>query len=264
MTTSVGGLREQVADGLLELTLDRPDALNSLDLKLKERLAEALRRATYDESVRAVLITGEGKAFCAGGDISEMDPGKTPEQARLRQTVLLREVFLPLARLPKPTVAAVHGHAHGAGLSLALACDIVVAAESAPMSLGYVLRGLTPDCGISYFLPRLVGMARAKELLYTGRRFTGADAAQMGLIAEAVPDEAVADHARTLARNLAGSATVALGLTKRMLDQSTYQSLDDLIEIEAYSQAVTRSTRDHAEGVAAFAEGRRQAVFTGS
>jgi 2-(1,2-epoxy-1,2-dihydrophenyl)acetyl-CoA isomerase len=262
--TTTGGLGESVVDGLLELTLDRPDAMNSLDLKLKERLAEVLRTATYDASIRAVLITGAGRAFCAGGDVSEMDPGRTPEQARLRQYTLLREVFLPLARIPKPTVAAVNGHAHGAGLSLALACDIVVAADSAPMSLGYVLRGLTPDCGVTYFLPRLIGMARTKELLYTGRRFTGAEAARMGMIAEAVPADALHEHARTIAEGLARSATVALGLTKRMLDQSTYSSLDDLIEIEAYSQAVTRSTRDHAEGIAAFAEGRRAAVFTGS
>lgn len=253
----------ELADGVLELTLNRPDALNSLNLELKTDLAQVLRDIRYDPSVRAVLITGAGRAFCAGGDLSEMDPGRRPEEARVRQVQLLSEVFVPLARTPKPVVAAVHGHAHGAGLSLALACDVVVAAEEAPMSLGYVLRGLTPDCGMTYFLPRLVGMARAKELLYTGRRFSGADAAQMGMVAEAVPAEQVAKRARELAVELAGGATVALGLAKRMLDQSLHLSLEDLADVEAYSQAVTRSTVDHAEGVRAFQE-KRPSVFQGA
>lgn len=148
-------------------------------------------------------------------------------------------------------------------MSLALACDIVVAAEDAPMSLGYVLRGLTPDCGITYVLPRLVGMARAKELLYTGRRFTGADAVEMGLIAEAVPADGVLVRARAWASDLARGATVALTLTKRMLDQSPRLGFEDLAEIEAYSQAVTRATADHTEGINAFTQ-KRPPVFQGA
>ncbi|MEO3856479.1 enoyl-CoA hydratase-related protein [Acrocarpospora sp. B8E8] len=262
MIGSGGVLTVSLEDGLLELTLARPQALNSLNLELKERLGEVLGQVAYDEKVRAVLVTGEGRAFCTGGDLSEMDPKRSPEEARTRQHKLLNAVFLPLARLSKPVVAAVHGHAHGAGLSLALACDVVVAGESAPMSFGYVHRGLTPDCGITYVLPRLVGMARAKELLFSGRRFTGAEALAMGLIAEAVPDGEVIERARARARELARGATVALALTKRMLDQSTHLGFEDVIELEAYSQAVTRATQDHAEGIAAFAE-KRTAVFTG-
>jgi 2-(1,2-epoxy-1,2-dihydrophenyl)acetyl-CoA isomerase len=260
LATTVLGV--EVTDGVLELTLNRPDALNSLNLALKDSLAEKLREIVYDTSIRSVLITGAGRAFCAGGDISEMDPDRPPEESRARQHKLLSEVFLPLARTPKPVVAAVNGHAHGAGLSLALACDIVIADEAAAMSFGYVLRGLTPDCGITYFLPRLVGMARAKDLLFSGRRFTGADAAAMGLVAEAVPSDEVMTRARQRARELAGSATVALALTKRMLDQSSQLSLEDMSEVESYSQAVTRSTQDHIEGIQAFAE-RRSAVFRG-
>jgi 2-(1,2-epoxy-1,2-dihydrophenyl)acetyl-CoA isomerase len=249
-------------DGLLELTLNRPDALNSLNLELKGALAGVLREIAYDPAVRAVLVTGAGRAFCAGGDLSEMDPSRPAEEARLRQQKLLNEVFVPLARTPKPVVAAVNGHAHGAGLSLALACDLVLVAEAAPMSFGYVLRGLTPDCGITYVLPRLVGMARAKELLLSGRRFTGADAAAMGLVAEALPGEDLMTSARERARTLASAATVALALTKRMLDQSSQLSLEDLADVEAYSQAVTRATFDHAEGIAAFTE-KRPALFEG-
>lgn len=262
MTGTSDVLQVKLQDGLLELTLARPDALNALNLELKEQLATVLREVTYDPAVRALLLTGQGRAFCAGGDLSEMDPNRTPEEARARQHKLLFELFLQLYRLPKPVVAAVNGHAHGAGVSLALACDLVIAAAEAPMSLGYVLRGLTPDCGITYFLPRLVGMARAKELLFSGRRFTGADAAAMGLVSEAVPGEELLDTARARARELASGATVALGLMKRMLDMSTHTSFEELAEIEAYSQAVTRATSDHAEGVRAFQE-RRQPVFQG-
>lgn len=262
MTWQTDVLGAELQDGVLELTLNRPDAMNALNLELKDSLAAVLRDIRYDDSVRSVLLTGSGRAFCSGGDLSEMDPNRTPEQARARQHKLLSDVFLPLMRTPKPVVAAINGHAHGAGLSLALACDIVITGEDAPMSFGYVLRGLTPDCGISWFLPRLVGMARAKELLYSGRRFTGADAVAMGLMAEAVPAGDVLKRAREFARELGSGATVALGLTKRMLEQSNQLGFEDLAEIEAYSQAVTRSTRDHAEGIAAFRE-KRPAVFEG-
>ena len=261
LTTEVLGVEQR--EGVLELTLNRPDALNSLNLELKTALAGVLREVRYDESVRALLLTGSGRAFCAGGDLSEMDPNRTPEQARARQHQLLADVFLPLYRTPKPVVAAVNGHAHGAGLSLALACDVVVTAAEAPMSFGYVLRGLTPDCGITYLLPRLVGMARAKELLFSGRRFTGADAEQMGLVAHAVPGEELLERARDVAAELGSAATVALGLTKRMLDQSSQLSFEDLAEVEAYSQAITRASADHAEGIAAFRE-KRPAVFRGA
>ncbi|MFF2846090.1 enoyl-CoA hydratase/isomerase family protein [Streptomyces sp. NPDC058001] len=263
MTWSTPVLGAEVVDGVLELTLNRPDALNALNLDLKDSLAAVLRAIRYDDSVRAVLLTGAGRAFCAGGDLSEMDPRRTPEQARARQHQLLHDVFLPLTRTPKPVVAAVHGHAHGAGLSLALACDLVVASEAAPMSFGYVLRGLTPDCGITYLLPRLIGMARTKQLLYSGRRFTGAEAAAMGLVAEAVAPADVLSRAGALARQLADGATVALALTKRMLEQSGHLGFEDMIEAEAYSQAVTRATADHAEGVLAFQE-KRSPVFQGA
>lgn len=251
-----------IVDGVLELRLNRPDSMNALNLELKSALAEAIRAAEVNEQVRAVLLTGSGRAFCAGGDLSEMDPGRSPETARVRQEALLSQVFIPLARLAKPVVAAVHSHAHGAGLSLALACDVVVVAEDAPLSLGYVLRGLTPDCGTTYFLPRLLGMARVKDLLFSGRRFTGADAEAMGLVAVSVAAGQVADVARERARELAGLPTVALVLAKRMLDQSSHLSLEDLANVEAYSQAITRSTDDHKEAIEAF-HAKRPAVFSG-
>lgn len=242
-------------DGLAILTLNRPDAMNALNLELKQALADWLRQARYD-GPRAVLLTGAGRAFCAGGDLKEMDPDRPAQTARTRQDQLLRTVFMPLAQLPVPVVAAVNGHAHGGGLSLALACDIVLAAEDAPMSLGFVHRGLAPDCGITHFLPRLVGTARAKELLLTGRRFDGAEAQAMGLVSEALPGEKLLERAMDLARELTKGPTIALGLAKTLVDQSWDRDLDQFAEIESFTQAVSRTSRDHREGVEAFMEKR--------
>ena len=261
--TETGVLDVQVTDGLAVVTLRRPEALNALNMELKEALAAWLNEVRYDDSVRAVLITGAGRAFCAGGDLSEMDPLRTPHEARMRQDRLLREIFVPLAQLPKPVVAAVNGHAHGGGLSLALACDIVIADESAAMSLGYVHRGLVPDCGILYFLPRLAGTARAKELLLTGRRFDAREALEMGLIARTVPGENLMSAAMETARSLANGASVALGMTKTLVDQSWQLTIEQVAELEAFSQSVCRSSSDHIEGLNAFEE-KRPAVFTGS
>ena len=252
----------RVEDGLAVVTLQRPDALNALNMELKVALADWLRSVRFDDSVRAVLLTGAGRAFCAGGDLSEMDPDRSPHEARMRQDQLLRTVILPLAQLPKPVVAAVNGHAHGGGLSLALACDIVIAAEDSAMSLGFVHRGLVPDCGILHFLPRILGTARAKELLLTGRRFGGQEAFEMGLIARAVPRDDLMETALDTARSLSKGATVALGITKTLVDQSWQLTFEQMSEVEAYSQSVCRSSRDHREGLAAFTE-KRDAVFTG-
>lgn len=263
MTGAGHVLLTEVSDGLATLTLNRPDSLNSLNMDLKVALATWFHDFRYDDSVRAVLITGAGRGFCAGGDLSEMDPNRTPQQARMRQDYLLREVFVPLAQFPKPVVAAVNGHAHGAGLSLALACDIVIASESAAMSMGYVHRGLVPDCGILYFLPRLVGTARAKELLLTGRKFEASEALAMGMIARTVPGEELMSSALETARGLAAGATVALGMTKSLVDQAWQLTLEQVVELETFSQAVSRSTSDHREGLAAFSE-KRSSAFTGA
>jgi enoyl-CoA hydratase/carnithine racemase len=258
----LGVLDVRVTDGLSVLTLNRPDAMNALNLELKQALAEWLARARYDPTLRAVLLTGAGPAFCAGGDLKEMDPDRSAQTVRMRQDQLLRTVFLPLARLPVPVVAAVNGHAHGGGVSLALACDIVIAAEDAPMSLGFVQRGLAPDCGIAHFLPRLVGTARAKELLLTGRRFNATEARAMGLVSEVVPGDQLMERATELASTLARGATVALGLAKTLVDQSWDHDADQFADIESYSQAVSRTSRDHREGVDAFLQ-RRAPHFTG-
>lgn len=252
----------EVADGLATLTLNRPDALNALDLQLKDALAAALLEIPNRPEIRAVLLTGAGRAFSAGGDIVSMDPEGGAEVTRRRMTRLTREVVMPLARLEIPTVAAVNGHAHGLGLGLAMACDMTLAAQGASLSMAFTAVGLGPDGAASYFLPRLVGLARARELMLTARRLTGAEAAEIGLMTRAVPDEELLDEARELAARLARGPTVALGTAKRLLSQSLELTLEDVAQLEAYGQALTMTTQDHREGIAAFGE-KRPATFEG-
>lgn len=261
MTTDQPILLE-VADGVASVTLNRPDALNALNAELKARFEEVVVELRDRDDVRAVLITGAGRAFCAGGDIKEMHPDKTAAGERRRMQRILTTILLPLTRLEKPVVAAVNGHCHGAGVSIALAADVTMAAESAVFSLAFSRLGLVPDWGALFLLPRRVGVTRAKELVFTARRFGAAEALEMGVVSQVVPDEALLDSARELAGRLAKGPTIAIGMSKRLLDQSLLLSPEDMAELEAYAQAIAVATDDHAEGLEAFAE-RRDPRFSG-
>jgi 2-(1,2-epoxy-1,2-dihydrophenyl)acetyl-CoA isomerase len=256
-------LRFEVEDGLATLTLNRPDAMNALNMDLKVALAEALREIPNRPEIRAVLLTGEGRAFSAGGDIQQMDPDRGAETTRRRMTRLTREVVMPLARLEIPTVAAVNGHCHGLGLGLAMACDVTIAGEGSTLSAAFCAVGLGPDGATSYFLPRLVGLARAKDLMFTSRRIKGVEAAEIGLVSRVVPDDRVVDEARELARKLASGPTVALGTAKRLLNQSNELTIEDATQLESYGQAITMTSEDHREGIQSFRE-KRPPSFTGS
>jgi 2-(1,2-epoxy-1,2-dihydrophenyl)acetyl-CoA isomerase len=251
-----------VDEGVGTITLNRPDALNALNLELKAELAATIAEIRARPDVRAVVVTGAGRAFCAGGDIDEMDPGRTPPAARTRLLKLLEEVFIPLARLEKPVIAAVNGHAHGAGCSLALAADMIYAAESAVFSLAFARLGLVPDSCSLYFLPRRLPINRAKELVFSARRFDAAEGERLGLVNRVLPDEELMPVALEEAARLASGATTALGLAKRLLDQSSQLTIDDMAQFEAYAQAIATGTEDHREGVAAFHE-KRPPSFTG-
>jgi 2-(1,2-epoxy-1,2-dihydrophenyl)acetyl-CoA isomerase len=252
----------EVTDGVATLTLNRPDALNALNLQIKGELTQVIRELRDNPEVRAVVLTGAGRAFSAGGDIKEMDPERTPAVARARMLKILKDILLPLYQLEKPVIAAVNGHAHGAGVSLAMACDLIYAAESAVFSFAFARLGLVPDTGALFLLPRRVGVARAKELVFTARRFGAAEAKELGIATEVLPDDELLPAATAFARQVAAGPTVALGLAKRLLDQSLLLSPEDMAELEAYAQPVAQSTSDHAEGLAAFAE-RRDPRFTG-
>lgn len=234
------------------ISLNRPDAKNALNMEVKAALASAISSVANDPDVRCVVVTGVGDAFCAGGDIAEMALNDTPATSRSRLEKLLNEVTLPLAEMQKPTIAVVNGHAHGAGFSLALACDIIVASDDAVFSCAFAKVGLLPDCGSMYFLPRRVPMGVAKELIYTGRRFTAEEAQRMGVVNTVVAPEELARYGAELAASLGESATLALGISKSILDQSLQSSLREIAALEAYGQAVLYASEDHLAARTAF------------
>ena len=257
----LSALRWEVADGVGTITLDRPDALNSLDATLKAELLATLREAGRDGSVRVVIVTGAGRAFCAGQDLKErLAPDPTPLEVEVRER--FNPIVLAMRSLPKPIIAAVNGVAAGAGASLAFAADLRIAAEGASFILAFGRIGLVPDSGASWFLPRLVGAAHAAELLYLADPMPAEEALRIGLVSQVVPAEALMDHARTLAAKVAQGSPTALALTKRALDRSLEVGLAEALDHEASLQGIAGRTADHAEGLAAFVD-RRPPRFSG-
>jgi 2-(1,2-epoxy-1,2-dihydrophenyl)acetyl-CoA isomerase len=254
-------LRVDVDDAIATLTLDRPDALNSLTVSLKEELLRAFRDVARDPAVRVVILTGEGRAFCAGQDLRErLEPDAAPLATELRERY--NPIILAMRRLDKPIVGAINGIAAGAGASLAFACDIRIAAEGASFLLAFGRVGLIPDSGATWFLPRLVGPAKAAELALTGESLTAAEAERFGLVAKVVAAADLAGEARALAARLAAGAPRALALTKRALDHAVDATLEETLEYEAWLQGIVGATTDHAEGIAAFID-KRPPRFTG-
>ena len=257
----MGDLRVEVADSVATLTLDRPDALNSLTVPLKEELLATFRRLARDREVRAVVLTGAGRAFCAGQDLRErLEPGAAPLATELRERY--NPLILAMRTIEKPIVGAINGVAAGAGAALAFACDIRIAAEGAIFVLAFGRVGLVPDSGATWFLPRLVGGAKAAELAFIGESLSAADAERFGLVAGVVPAESLLDEARALAIRLAAGAPRALALTKRALNRSWDATLEESLEYEAYLQGIAGATDDHREGLAAFVE-KRPPRFSG-
>jgi 2-(1,2-epoxy-1,2-dihydrophenyl)acetyl-CoA isomerase len=257
----MGDLRVEVADSVATLTLDRPDALNSLTVPLKQELLAAFRRIGRDASVRAIVLTGAGRAFCAGQDLRErLEPGAEPLAIEIRERY--NPLILAMRTIEKPIIGAINGVAAGAGASLAFACDIRIAAEGARFLLAFGRVGLVPDTGATWFLPRLVGPAKAAELALTGEALSAVDAERYGLVARVVPAESLMTEAQALAARLAAGAPRAIALTKRALARSWDASLEETLEYEAYLQGIAGATDDHREGLAAFVE-KRPPRFSG-
>ena len=240
--------------GVQTITLNRPDKLNAFLPEMHQELRRALERARDDEAIRAVLLTGAGRAFCAGQDLStrKVEPGAAP----IDLSVSLGSYYNPLVRrmreLPKPIIAAVNGVAAGAGANLALACDIVLAARSASFVESFARLGLVPDSGGTYFLPRLVGMARAMGLSLLGERLSAEDAERWGLIWKMVEDAELMPQANALAAELAAGPTKGFGLVKKALYASAGNSLDAQLDLERDLQRDAGFSEDYREGVAAF------------
>ena len=256
------GLRVEVDGPIATLTLDRPAALNALTVPVKIALRETLEALAGDRDVRALVLTGAGRAFCAGQDLAERDE---PDAAPLE--VEVRERYNPIVRairsMGQPVIAAVNGVAAGAGASLAFACDLRIAAEEARFVLAFGRIGLVPDSGATWFLPRLVGPAKAAELALVGDPVDAAEALRLGLVSRVVPGDRLMTEARALAGRLADGAPLALALTKEALGRSATIGLDEALEGEAKLQGIAGASSDHAEGLAAFRE-KRSPRFTGS
>ena len=251
----------EVADRVATITLDRADALNALTVPLKEELLAALARVGADPAIGAVVLTGAGRAFCAGQDLRErLEPGAAPLEVEIRERY--NPIILAMRRLEKPIVGAINGIAAGAGASLAFACDVRIAAEGASFLLAFARVGLVPDSGATWLLPRLVGAAKAAELALTGEALSAADAERLGLVARVVPAESVVTEAQAMAARLGSMAPRAVALTKRALESSWTASLEEQLELEAELQGIAGATTDHAEGIVAFLE-KRPPRFTG-
>jgi 2-(1,2-epoxy-1,2-dihydrophenyl)acetyl-CoA isomerase len=252
-------IRYGIADGVATLTLNRPDSLNALNATMRRELLAALKAAGKDEAVRAVVITGEGRGFCSGADL------RGGEGERQFRTVLTTE-YNPLIRairdLPKPVIAAVNGVAAGAGVSLALACDLVYAAEEARFIQAFVRIGLVPDSGSTRTLVRALGRHRATELIFSGEPLPASAAHEVGLVNRVVPGAELASTAAEAARTLAAGPTRALSYAKRLINAAEDASLDESLSLEADLQELAGRTQDHAEGVAAFGE-KREPRFVG-
>lgn len=252
-----------VADGIARLTLNRPDKLNSFTREMHARMREAFDRIERDDAIRAVVLTGAGRAFCAGQDLADLsfEPGSATDLG-----ALIRDEFNPLVlrvqRLGKPVVARVAGIAAGAGANLALACDLVVAGRSASFLQAFVNIGLMPDTGGTWLLPQRVGTARALGLAMLGEKLPAPTAEQWGLIWKCVDDGALDAEVDALARKLAGMPTLAIAKIKAAIHGAGNRPLAEQLELEATEQAVLGASHDYAEGVNAFLE-KRPARFLG-
>jgi 2-(1,2-epoxy-1,2-dihydrophenyl)acetyl-CoA isomerase len=240
-------------ESVLTITLNRPDKLNAFDAAVHEGFAEALREARSPE-VRAVVLTGAGKGFCVGQDLAELRGGDRDVGELLRGR--WNRHVLALRTLEKPVLAAVNGAAAGAGVSLACACDLRLAAEDASFVPAFVSVGLVPDSGGSYFVPQLLGYARAFEWMASGRKLGAAEALDWGLVSELVAPEQLLARAHARAGELAALPTRAIAMTKRLFARAASGRLEEQLELEAQLQAAATTTADHEEGVAAFLEKR--------
>jgi 2-(1,2-epoxy-1,2-dihydrophenyl)acetyl-CoA isomerase len=265
-TTQLETVNVQASDGVATVELNRPETLNAWNRQLGLDLLAALRGAERDDAVRAVVIRGAGRGFSSGADLKDVSGGQTTPDGRPDVYKTLTELYHPIMQtireIPKPVVGAVRGPAVGIGCSLALCCDLIVAAESAYFLLAFVNIGLAPDGGSSLFVPTRVGMARATELAMLGERLPAPRALDWGMVNRVVPDERLDEEVAALAARLAGGPTRSYAAAKRQLNNWLYSRMAEQLELEAQLQQEMAGSEDFVEGVTAFAE-KRAARFSG-
>jgi 2-(1,2-epoxy-1,2-dihydrophenyl)acetyl-CoA isomerase len=244
------------------LTLNRPGARNALDLAMRQEMLAALDEVEADEAVRVLVLTGAGEHFCAGGDVKSMRERRQTAAER-RRVQMLNTMVQRLVDFPRPTIAMVDGYAVGAGTNLALCCDLVIASDRAKFGELFNKIGLAPDGGGTWFLPRLVGLARAKELIFTGDVFDAAEAARIGLVNRVVPVAELRAVTRALAEKIAGGPPAVQRMAKHMLNRAATSDLPAALDLEAYSQGLAIAADDHQEGLAAFFD-KRPPKFSGA
>lgn len=259
-------LIETVKDGIATLTLNRPERLNALSPAMGDALLEALPRLAADPDVGVVIVTGAGRAFCAGGDVKAMAEGSEAAAATLEERAQALRARMEISRwlheMPKPTIAMIRGAAAGAGLSIALACDLRVAGDGARFTTAFARVGYSGDFGGSFFLTRLVGTARARELYFTADVIDAARAETVGLVNRVVPDARLEEETLALASRLARGPRIALRYMKRNLNAAEHGALGDLLDLEAWHHTRTGLTEDHREAARAFVD-KREPVFRG-
>ncbi|PSR54366.1 2-(1,2-epoxy-1,2-dihydrophenyl)acetyl-CoA isomerase [Adhaeribacter arboris] len=252
----------QISDGIATITLNRPEVYNAVNEKLTDELQDILKQIARNNEVRVLVLTGSGKAFCSGQDLKEaaqLENRSLSDSLHKRYNPVIRA----MRELPKPIIGKLNGVAAGAGCSLILACDMIIASEAASLSQLFINIGLVPDSGSSFFLPRLVGSLKAFELCTLGTKVNAHDALELGLVNQVVTAEALDKTVQQLAERYAAAPTKAIGLIKKMLQKSGSATLNDMLDYEAYCQDIAGQSTDFREGVAAFLE-KRTARFTGN
>ncbi len=248
-------------NGLATLTLNRPRQLNALNEQMLFEILDAVKRTAEDKEVKVLILTGAGRAFCFGADISAFqsaDASSASSAANLLPKA--QEIIRSLVNMDKPTIAALNGFATGLGLDLALACDLRIAAERAKLGEAFITMGLVPDGGGTFLLPRLVGLGKAAELIFTGEAINSSEAERIGLINRVVPTPELEKNVRQLALKLAQSPSPALGLAKKLLWKNLQANIDEALQAEAESQKICLQSNDHHEAVQAYLE-KRAPVF---
>lgn len=255
-------IKYAVKEGVATVTLNRPEVYNALNDAITYELQDVLKLVARDKDVRVMVLTGEGKAFCSGQDLKAVSG---TEKRSFLESLYKRynPLISAMQSLPKPIVCRLNGVAAGAGCSIALACDIIVAAEEATLIEVFINIGLVPDSGSSFFLPRLVGRAKAFEMCAMGKRIKGKEAETLGLVNKSVSADQLDAAVKEYADYFANAPTKAIGLIKKMLNRSGKSTLEEMLEYEAYSQEIAGTTTDYKEGVAAFLE-KRKPNFTGN